>query len=84
MIGTRAATTSARCRAARARLALAALAGVALVAALQPPLAAQAHTRTFGWKVTGRQGAIYLVGSVHLLTKDFYPLHDALEAAYQD
>ncbi len=43
-----------------------------------------AQTRNFAWKVTGRDGAIYLVGSVHLLTKDFYPLHAALESAYQD
>jgi len=43
-----------------------------------------AQTRNFAWKVTGRDGAIYLVGSVHLLTKDFYPLHAALESAYKD
>jgi uncharacterized protein len=42
-----------------------------------------AQTRNFAWRVTGRDGAIYLVGSVHLLTKDFYPLHAALESAYQ-
>jgi uncharacterized protein len=45
---------------------------------------AAAQTRNFAWKVTGRDGAIYLVGSVHLLTKDFYPLHAALESAYKD
>src|SRR5262245_58618874 len=54
----------------------------AAVAAFQ--CLAAAESRPFAWKVTGRQGAIYLVGSVHLLTKDFYPLHAALEAAYQD
>ena len=27
---------------------------------------------------------MYLVGSVHLLSKDFYPLNPALEAAYKD
>ena len=43
-----------------------------------------AQTRNFAWRVTGRDGAIYLVGSVHLLTKDFYPLHVALESTYQD
>ena len=43
-----------------------------------------AQTRNFAWKVTGRDGTIYLVGSVHLLTKDFYPLHAALESAYKD
>src|SRR5437588_1256968 len=41
-------------------------------------------SRNFLWKVTGRQTAIYLVGSVHLLTKDFYPLNPALETAFKD
>ena len=43
-----------------------------------------ASARTFAWKVTGKGGAIYLVGSVHVLTPDFYPLDPALEAAYKD
>jgi uncharacterized protein YbaP (TraB family) len=42
-----------------------------------------APARNFIWKATGKQGAIYLVGSVHLLTKDFYPLSPALETAYK-
>jgi uncharacterized protein YbaP (TraB family) len=40
--------------------------------------------RNFIWKVTGPAGAIYLVGSVHLLTKDYYPLSPAVEAAFKD
>ena len=55
---------------------------LAALLVLQHDTAAQA--RNFGWKVTGRDGAIYLVGSVHLLTKDVYPLHPALESAYKD
>jgi uncharacterized protein len=43
-----------------------------------------ASARTFAWKVTGKGGAIYLVGSVHVLTPEFYPLDPALEAAYKD
>lgn len=43
-----------------------------------------AQARNFAWKISGRDGAVYLVGSVHLLTKDFYPLHSALQAAYRD
>jgi uncharacterized protein len=44
-----------------------------------------APARNFIWKATGKQGAgsVYLVGSVHLLTKDFYPLSPALETAYK-
>ena len=30
------------------------------------------------------RGSIYLVGSVHLLTKDYYPLSPALDAAFKD
>src|SRR5437762_13139589 len=43
-----------------------------------------AASRDFVWKVTGKQSAIYLVGSVHMLTKDYYPLSAALEAAFKD
>jgi uncharacterized protein YbaP (TraB family) len=57
---------------------------LALAVALAAPMAASAQGRNFGWKVTSPQGAIYLVGSVHLLTKDFYPLNPSLEQAYKD
>lgn len=40
--------------------------------------------RSFLWTVTAGQGRIYLAGSVHLLSKDYYPLSPALEAAYTD
>lgn len=36
------------------------------------------------WKATRQQGAIYLVGSVHMLTKDFYPLAPPLDAGFKD
>jgi len=36
------------------------------------------------WKVEGKQNTVYLMGSIHLLTKDVYPLEDALEKAYGD
>jgi len=45
------------------------------------PLAA---TRSFLWKATKGQGVVYLVGSVHMLTADFYPLSPALDAAFKD
>jgi uncharacterized protein len=44
----------------------------------------EAATRNFLWKATSRQGVVYLVGSVHLLTKDYYPLSPALDDAYKD
>ena len=57
------------------------LATVAVATALT---AAQAATRNFIWKVSGKQSAIYLVGSIHMLTKDYYPLNPALESAFKD
>ena len=45
------------------------------------PIAAQ--TRNFIWKASGAQGTVYLVGSVHMLTKDYYPLSPALDHGVQ-
>src|SRR5215213_10014955 len=47
---------------------------VALVAVAQA-----ADAKTFAWKVTGKSGVVYLVGSVHVLSADFYPLNAALD-----
>jgi uncharacterized protein len=47
-------------------------------------VAVTAQAKSFAWKVTGKSGVVYLVGSVHLLSNDFYPLQPALEAAYKD
>ena len=62
----------------RAALVLAAL----LLLAGRAPATAQ--TRSFLWKASKGSGVVYLLGSVHLLSKDFYPLNPALEAAYKD
>jgi uncharacterized protein YbaP (TraB family) len=45
---------------------------------------AAAATRNFFWKATSPRGTVYLVGSVHLLTKDYYPLNPALDAAFKE
>jgi hypothetical protein len=65
----------------RARLltAIAAAVAVVVVAGLSRTTAA---TSSFGWKVTSDRGTLYLVGSVHMLSKDYYPLSPALEAAF--
>jgi uncharacterized protein len=47
-------------------------------------VATAAQAKTFAWKATGKGGVVYLVGSIHLLSKDFYPLNPAIEAAYKD
>ena len=67
----------------RVRPALAAICSVIVAyAAVAPhPLAA---TRSFIWKATKGQGVVYLVGSVHMLTADFYPLAPALDVAFKE
>ncbi len=57
---------------------IAALAAIALLA----PLQAAGHN--FLWKATGRGGVVYLVGSVHMLSQDYYPLDPALEGSFKD
>jgi uncharacterized protein YbaP (TraB family) len=64
----------------RRRFVLPAIAGV--LALLEPLHAAPAHN--FLWKATGKQGVIYLLGSVHVLSKDYYPLDPALETSFKD
>lgn len=45
---------------------------------------AQGAGRNFLWKATKGGATMYLVGSVHLLARDYYPLNPALEAAFKD
>ena len=57
---------------------------VAITLALLACLQAQAAAESLLWKVTSPAGrAIYLAGSVHLLTPDYYPLAPAFDAAFQ-
>jgi uncharacterized protein YbaP (TraB family) len=59
------------------------LVAAALVATLLAA-ASGAADRSFLWKATRGQSTVYLVGSVHMLSKDYYPLSPALEAAFRD
>jgi uncharacterized protein YbaP (TraB family) len=67
----------------RVRPALAAVVSfvVAYAALASRPVAA---THSFLWRASKGQGVVYLVGSVHMLTADFYPLAPALDAAFKD
>jgi uncharacterized protein YbaP (TraB family) len=47
-------------------------------------IAHAADAKTFAWKATGKGGVVYLIGSIHVMTPDFYPLNPALEAAFKD
>lgn len=62
-----------------ARRISAACAGLLLALAC---LQAQAPARSFLWKASNAQGVIYLAGSVHLLTPDYYPLAPAFDRAF--
>jgi uncharacterized protein YbaP (TraB family) len=55
---------------------------LALALVLTVPL--HAAPRNFMWKAARGQGVVYLVGSVHMLTKDYYPLNAELESAFKD
>jgi uncharacterized protein YbaP (TraB family) len=55
---------------------------LALVLVLAVPL--HAAPRNFMWKATRATGTVYLVGSIHMLTKDYYPLSAELESAFKD
>src|SRR6185503_19674503 len=46
--------------------------------------ATPASARDFLWRVTGNTGTVYLVGSVHMLTQDFYPLSKTLDDAFKE
>lgn len=55
-----------------------------LVAGFLVGQATAAVASDFLWKVSGKTGVVYLVGSVHLLTQDFYPLSMTLEGAFTE
>jgi len=55
---------------------------VAALTVLEPVHAQPA--RNFLWKISGANGSVFLVGSIHLLTKDYYPLNPALDTAFKE
>jgi uncharacterized protein len=59
-----------------------AVVAAALAACAIAPLHAQ--NRDFIWKASRGQSVVYLVGSVHLLSKDYYPLSPALDKAFRE
>ena len=67
----------------RSRAALAVVVGAVAIAAASAA-APSAQQRSFLWRATKGPGVVYLVGSVHMLTKDFYPLEPPLETAFKD
>jgi uncharacterized protein YbaP (TraB family) len=39
--------------------------------------------KNFLWKVQSRNATVYLLGSIHFLREDVYPLHKTIESAYE-
>ncbi len=58
------------------------LAFVAPIGAQEKRAAAGTHHSL--WKIQGKQNAVYLLGSIHLLKKEDYPLPAPIEAAFSD
>ena len=44
---------------------------------------ARAQGKSFLWKVSSEQNSIYILGSIHFLRKDNYPLQKVIEDAYE-
>jgi uncharacterized protein len=59
-------------------------ASLLVLAALCFTPAQAAGGKTFMWRATKGQSAVYLVGSVHALSQDYYPLTPALEDGFKD
>jgi uncharacterized protein YbaP (TraB family) len=52
-------------------------------AASTPAAKPASRHKLFMWKVTGDKGTIFLVGSIHMVRADFYPLPGDVEKAFQ-
>jgi uncharacterized protein YbaP (TraB family) len=61
-----------------------AAASIATTLLAMSPEAAAAAGRDFLWKVTGKQGVVYLAGSIHMMPESFYPLQPAFESAFKE
>ncbi|MEW5979711.1 MAG: TraB/GumN family protein [Acidobacteriota bacterium] len=62
-------------------------AGIALASLLCASLLAhapQAHQKSCLWKVRSKTSVMYLLGSIHILKKEAYPLSPAIEEAFND
>ncbi len=44
----------------------------------------RADSKSFLWKVQSKNNTVYILGSVHFLKKENYPLHKAIEGAFND
>src|SRR5919112_5225100 len=63
------------------KLSLLTLLGLGLSVALASHLSAQ--EKSFLWKVDSDQNSLYILGSIHLLNKEAYPLKQSIENAFE-
>jgi uncharacterized protein len=54
-----------------------------LCTALSEQTAVAGDERNFLWKVQSKTNTVYLLGSVHFMKKEIYPLHKQIEDAFQ-
>ena len=66
------------------RTARAAALAVVLAASVLAVMTHAAEARSFAWKVSRAGQTVYIVGSVHMLSKDYYPLPPALDTVYKE
>ena len=68
------------------KITLVAVAGLLLLLTAMPVLSASTADnkckKSFIWEVRSPKGMCYVLGSIHLLKKEFYPLPDAMEKAF--
>jgi uncharacterized protein YbaP (TraB family) len=61
------------------------LAAILAIAFVSTPVSGQKPGNQFMWKVEGPGGSsAYLLGSLHVLTADFYPLHATINKAFAE
>jgi uncharacterized protein len=63
---------------------LTSLSSLAYSQAKPSPKPSPAPNKSFLWKVKSDKNTVYLLGSIHLLKKENYPLNEAIEKAFTD
>jgi len=57
---------------------------LAVIAAMAAGITCPLDARHFLWSVKGEQGSAYIMGSIHLLKKDYFPLPAAIRNAFAE
>ncbi|MBN1196478.1 MAG: TraB/GumN family protein [Candidatus Aminicenantes bacterium] len=57
---------------------------LSLIAVIMAGITSFMEARHFLWSVTGTEGSGYIMGSIHLLKKEYFPLPDAIRNAFAE